>query len=242
MESINQKSLNGSELESYKGRNERYNYWSKLPMLSDVRLMAIAQKTLSEEKVTFVSSFILPQEKDPKSITQQIKKGKDLIFIPIILKNAWSSFGRILPKSLIPNHLVVITVDKENKLVEYFDPKGKNPFDETRSINGFESSLTILLSICNRALENGRNTVDYSPVAFQTDSSSCGYFGAHFMQLRSSQSFAKVINTKIDITATRKAIDALYESSVYADPEEFPDTGTSTPEIMSGKEIDEMFE
>lgn len=224
--------------------SHRKNFWSDQPMLDEGRLIYYASKNLPES-VSFIPTF-LATSKVSNSISatiKQVKSSKNLIFIPVILKNYWSSFSWVLPQSFIPRHLVVIVVDKEKKHVEYFDPKGINPYDEKREINGYEGSLSTLIIGLKSAAGTSLPNTKWNPTMFQEDHSSCGFFGAHFMMLRSHTSFEEVISTPMDIKKIRETIDSFNQDCAYTNPKVLNEIGEQEKSVdMDFPDLNELFD
>lgn len=187
---------------------EAYKFYHSGPFLGGGQLWNLSASL--PEHVTFMTDFLTGSKKETtkEELRKEINQGKNLIFIPVVLE---SPFRGYLPKGITPDHLVMICIDKEKQQVEYFDPQGGDPKNETRRVTEFEGkSLQELLSTCN----SFDREVVHNPIQLQQDHTSCGYFGAFFMFERLSNDFNSIIHsTTMNASHARSTINQKLSNS-----------------------------
>ncbi|MCB1115207.1 MAG: hypothetical protein KDK71_01960 [Chlamydiia bacterium] len=181
------------------------NQWKQL---SNVGVNAFHNANLAiNKKNAYHLELIHGRQTDvnAQTIKDWIAKAKEdeqkLVFIPIVL-DTFLGIGE--------PHFVVVTVDIETQQVEYFDPRGANPYWEFRSVQSFNGRLKALLNACKEAV--GAQQVKYNSKQVQNDSVSCGYFGCEYMERRSTTgSLKEAIKESYNISEIRGKVDKIVE-------------------------------
>ena len=91
-------------------------------------------------------------------------------YIPLILQSNWQLLGGV-------DHIVIVRVNFETKVIEYYNPQGGRAENETRMIKGVEVPL-------NSFVQREGWQIQSCPVSHQTDWHSCGVFVCWFMKMR----------------------------------------------------------
>lgn len=131
---------------------------------------------------------LLYQALSVQEIASLIKKKKGPIHIPIILEKL---------HSLTYDHLVVFTLDCDNRTIEYYDPQGTPLDKQTRRVLGVNLPADQFIKELTAELDKEAWKVISNPTCHQYDFYRCGIFVCWYLEARQQKTtFQKIIDSK----------------------------------------------